>query len=167
MKYYKVLYRLKNGCRFSPNVADDRFKLIYKLNKINKPKIKNSKLFVYSDLDRANSFYKACSNEACYNKSIACGVELWEVECGTIIEIINSRFPALWSTGAIRLSIDKNTHSNLYKFLSDAWLNINDSAFESGHIDTKSICLTDSIKLAKLLKSDNFNGDVTGTRIPQ
>lgn len=139
MKYYKILRRLKNGHRRSP-MTTNNLSLNYKLNCVNKPKIKNSKLFVYIDMYEATDIYNTFSNKF--------GLELWRVDCENPKIISGKIIPSFHSISHF---------SN--KDLSKIWKIISDTDYDSSELYTFP-CLTlmcevavcDSLRLEERIK---------------
>lgn len=123
MKFYKVLYRLKNGVRYSSGSVPDNLQLTYKLGIKNYPKIKGSKLFVfgefYSSGDTTSSYpllnhFKYALDYPVRYKSISepTAVEIWEVECESLEDFSYRKVPRVWC-GEL-----ENKKDN---YISDVW----------------------------------------------
>ncbi len=101
MKAYKVAKRCGENNLISVGVLHNAFKYTYRLDKVNKPAFKNSKFFVFKDLNLAETFRTKHFGE------------IWEVEV-TNLKTHKSAIP-LWSSHYVNLSNFENFWNDRYQ----------------------------------------------------
>lgn len=91
---YKVFRKLTNGHLQSAGRIPFNLQRIYQRRGVNRPKIKNSKIFCFGNIEDADYFAKEVRGDAGPNVTYR-HIEIWEVEVDSLIPIY--KVPRVWS----------------------------------------------------------------------
>lgn len=98
-KYYKVVFKLRNGWRVSAGDLPVKSRFNYHIGKVNRPLIEHSKFFVFEDISLAIDFASKRKDYAEFEHlGYKPEIEVWEVEATDISK--QPQVVSIWGLGS-------------------------------------------------------------------